>query len=49
MKVDRDNELLFVAGGATGQAYVYDLETKKTVAVYQLAHGRCQASSTTSS
>ena len=37
MKVDRDNELLFVAGGATGQAYVYDLETKKTVAVYELA------------
>jgi sugar lactone lactonase YvrE len=39
LKVDRDNELLFVAGGATGQAYVYDLETKKTVAVYQLANG----------
>ena len=39
MKVDRDNELLFVAGGATGQAYVYDLDTKKTVAVYQLAKG----------
>ena len=39
MKVDRDNELLFVAGGATGQAYVYDLDTKKTVTVYQLAEG----------
>ena len=37
MKVDRDNDLLFVAGGATGQAYVYDLETKKTVKVYELA------------
>jgi sugar lactone lactonase YvrE len=37
MKVDLHNELLFVAGGATGQAYVYSLETKKTVAVYQLA------------
>ncbi len=37
MKVDRDNDLLFVAGGATGQAYVYDLETKKTVEVYELA------------
>lgn len=37
MKVDRDNDLLFVAGGATGQAYVYDLETKKTVKVYDLA------------
>ena len=37
MKVDRDNDLLFVAGGATGQAYVYDLETKETVKVYELA------------
>lgn len=37
MKVDRDNDLLFVAGGGTGQAYVYDLETKKTVKVYELA------------
>ena len=37
MKVDRDNDLLFVAGGATGQAYVYDLGTKKTVKVYDLA------------
>ena len=37
MKVDRDNDLLFVAGGATGQAYVYDLETKETVRVYDLA------------
>ena len=37
MKVDRGNDLLFVAGGGTGQAYVYDLETKKTAKVYQLA------------
>ena len=37
MKVDRDNDLLFVAGGATGQAYVYDLGSKKTVKVYDLA------------
>ena len=37
MKVDRDNDLLFVAGGGTGQAYVYDLDTKETVAVYELA------------
>ena len=37
MKVDRDNDLLFVAGGGTGQAYVYDLETRKTVKVYELA------------
>ena len=26
-----------MAGGATGQAYVYSIETKETVAVYQLA------------
>jgi len=37
MKVDQDNDLLFVAGGATGQAYVYDLGSKKTVKVYDLA------------
>ena len=37
MKVDRDNDLLFVAGGGTGQAYVYDLATKETVKVYELA------------
>ncbi len=37
MKADLDNGLLFVAGGATGQAYVYSLETRETVAVYQLA------------
>ena len=37
MKVDRDNDLLFVAGGGTGQAYVYDLATQETVKVYELA------------
>ncbi|MGY2745107.1 hypothetical protein [Arthrobacter sp. UYCu723] len=37
MKVDEHNDLLFVAGGATGQAYVYNIETKKTEATYQLA------------
>ena len=36
MKVDRDNDLLFVAGGPTGQAYVYDTDTGKTVKTYQL-------------
>jgi hypothetical protein len=36
MKVDVENSLLFVAGGATGQAYVYDTDTRKTVATYQL-------------
>jgi hypothetical protein len=36
MKADVKNDLLFVAGGATGQAYVYDLQTRDTVATYQL-------------
>jgi hypothetical protein len=36
MKADRRNDLLFVAGGPTGQAYVYDTETGKTVKTYQL-------------
>jgi len=36
MKVDRANDLLFVAGGPTGQAYVYDTDTGKTVRTYQL-------------
>lgn len=36
MKADLVHELLFVAGGATGQAYLYSLDTRKTVAVYQL-------------
>ncbi|GAA3867747.1 hypothetical protein GCM10022381_09020 [Leifsonia kafniensis] len=36
MTVDVRNNLLFVAGGATGQAYVYDTSTGATVATYQL-------------
>jgi hypothetical protein len=36
MKADRHNDLLFVAGGPTGQAYVYDTDTGKTVRTYQL-------------
>ena len=37
MTADIRHDLLFVAGGFTGQAYVYDLRTGKTVAVYQFA------------
>ncbi|MDV8147176.1 hypothetical protein [Arthrobacter sp. B10-11] len=36
MKVDVENGLLFVAGGTSGQAYVYDTDSRKTVATYQL-------------
>ncbi|MDQ0921760.1 sugar lactone lactonase YvrE [Pseudarthrobacter sp. W1I19] len=36
MKADVDNDLLFVAGGATGKAYVYSTETRKTVAEFTL-------------
>ena len=36
MKVDVDNDLLFVAGGSTGQGYVYNTDTRETVATYQL-------------
>ncbi|WP_427172417.1 hypothetical protein [Arthrobacter sp. 92] len=36
MKADVRHDLLFVAGGSTGQAYVYDTHTRKTVAEYQL-------------
>ena len=35
LKVDRRHGLLFVAGGVTGQAYVYDLRTGVPVASYQ--------------
>lgn len=38
MKVDRLHRL-FVAGGGTGQAYVYDATTGQELAVYQLAPG----------
>jgi hypothetical protein len=37
MSVDRRHGLLFVAGGFTGQAYVYDLDSGATVATYQFA------------
>jgi sugar lactone lactonase YvrE len=37
MNTDLRHDLLFVAGGFTGQAYVYDIRTRKTVAVYQFA------------
>jgi sugar lactone lactonase YvrE len=38
MKVDDAGGLLFVAGGFTGQAYVYNTETGATVATYQFAN-----------
>src|SRR5918999_6154064 len=37
MKADLRHGLLFVAGGATGQAYVYSIRTGATVAIRQLA------------
>lgn len=37
MAVDVSHGLLFVAGGFTGQGYVYDTRTGATVAVYQFA------------
>lgn len=36
LKADVRNDLLFVAGGPTGQAYVYDAETGADVRTYQL-------------
>jgi sugar lactone lactonase YvrE len=36
MAADTAHDLLFVAGGFTGQAYVYDIGTGATVATYQL-------------
>jgi sugar lactone lactonase YvrE len=38
MAVDRARRLLFVAGGFTGQGYVYDTRTKATLATYQFAN-----------
>ena len=35
MAADLDDDLLFVAGGFTGQGYVYDTHTGATVATYQ--------------
>jgi sugar lactone lactonase YvrE len=37
MSTDLRHDLLFVAGGFTGQAYVYDLDSGATVATYQFA------------
>jgi sugar lactone lactonase YvrE len=37
MAADLRHDLLFVAGGFTGQGYVYDLRTGGTVAAYQFA------------
>jgi outer membrane protein assembly factor BamB len=37
MQADLRHDLLFVAGGFTGQAYVYDLDSGATVASYQFA------------
>ena len=37
LKADVPHGLLFVAGGPTGMAYVYDLRTGATVATYQFA------------
>ncbi|MEH1122850.1 SMP-30/gluconolactonase/LRE family protein [Micromonospora sp. CPCC 206061] len=39
LRADLRHNLLFVAGGATGQAYVYHLRTGATVATYQIPNG----------
>jgi sugar lactone lactonase YvrE len=39
MKVDLAHQLLFVAGGTTGQAYVYSTVTGANVAAFQLTNG----------
>jgi len=39
LKADVKNDLLFVSGGPTGQAYVYDTRTGAPVADFQLAAG----------
>lgn len=39
MKYDRRSGLLFVAGGPSGQAYVYDTRTREPVATFDLAAG----------
>ncbi|MCW6009356.1 hypothetical protein K1W54_33160 [Micromonospora sp. CPCC 205371] len=39
LKADLRHGLLFVAGGFTGDAYVYDLRTGATVATYQIPNG----------
>lgn len=42
MVFDRRHNLLFVAGGATGQGYIYDTRSRQTVASYQF--GAAEAS-----
>jgi hypothetical protein len=37
LKVDTRHDLLFVAGGANGEAYVYDTQTGETLATYRFA------------
>ena len=39
MKADLPHQLLFVAGGSTGQAYVYSTRTGADVAAFQLTNG----------
>ncbi|NUP60187.1 MAG: hypothetical protein HOQ06_12040, partial [Pseudarthrobacter sp.] len=39
MKADTRHDLLFVAGGDTGKAFVYNTETRKPVADFDLAPG----------
>lgn len=39
MKADTRNDLLFVAGGTSGKAYVYDTDTREPVKEYDLAPG----------
>lgn len=39
LKADVANKLLFVAGGSTGQGYVYSTRTGETVTTYQFATG----------
>ena len=36
LKADVSRDLLFVAGGPTGQGYVYDLSSGESLALYQL-------------
>jgi hypothetical protein len=37
MMFDPERDRLFVAGGFTGQAYVYDISRRETLRTYQLA------------
>jgi sugar lactone lactonase YvrE len=39
MKFDADTNLLFVAGGSTGKAFVYNVKTGKPAGVFDLAPG----------